>query len=137
MRAEHGSTATMARILITDDEEPVRTMMAEVLRLGGHVVVEARTAREAVDAHRDNPADLIVTDLVMKEMDGTELLRRVRAFSPHTPIVGVSGDRHGKIYLNMAKLLGAERVLAKPFTPEAFLAAVDQALLAGANPVSV
>jgi FixJ family two-component response regulator len=52
----------------------------------------------------------------------------VRSFSPHTPIVGVSGHRHGKIYLNMAKMLGAERVLEKPFTPEAFLSAITAAL---------
>jgi DNA-binding response OmpR family regulator len=118
----------MARILVTDDEEPIRTMMAEVLLHQGHIVIQARTAREALEEHRRNPADLIVTDLVMKEMDGTELLRRVRSFSPHTPIVGVSGHRHGKIYLNMAKMLGAERVLEKPFTPEAFLSAITAAL---------
>jgi CheY-like chemotaxis protein len=118
----------MARILVTDDEEPMRLMMAEVLRQHGHTVIEAHTARDAVEKHRAQPADLIVTDLVMKEMDGTELLRRVHSFSPQTPIVGVSGARHGKIYLNMAKLLGAERVLAKPFTPEAFLAVVQEAL---------
>ena len=115
-------------------------VMAETLRLHGHSVVETRTAREAVDEHRREPADLIVTDLVMKEMDGTELLRRVRAFSPHTPIVGVSGARHSKIYLNMAKLLGAERVLAKPFTPDQLLAAVNEALVTASkerdNPVS-
>lgn len=118
----------MARILITDDEAPVRAMMATVLRQVGYDVVEAKNAREAVEMHREAPADLIVTDLVMKDMDGTELLRRVRAFAPHTPIVGVSGARHAKIYLNMATLLGAERVLAKPFTTEAFLAAVSGAL---------
>lgn len=106
----------------------MRAVMAEALRNHGHTVIEAKTAREAIEEHRRNPADLIVTDLVMKEMDGTELLRRVRAFSPHTPIVGVSGAKHGTMYLNMAKLLGAERVLAKPFSPAEFVTVVHDAL---------
>lgn len=118
----------MARILVTDDEEPVRKMMADVLRYSGHEVLEARTAREALQLHQNQRADLIVTDLVMKEMDGTELLRRVRTATPDTRVIGVSGARHGTIYLNMAKLLGAEKVLAKPFTADTFLQAVNSAL---------
>lgn len=104
--------------------------MAMMLRAADHDVVEARTARQGIDQHRTAPFDLIVTDLVMKEMDGTELLRRVRSFSPRTAIMGVSGDRHSKIYLNMATLLGAERVLAKPFTQQEFLDAVNGAIAA-------
>ncbi|HVU31917.1 MAG TPA: response regulator [Opitutaceae bacterium] len=120
----------MARIIVTDDEEPIRSMMATALNQCGHTVEEAKSAREALEKHRQHPADLIVTDLVMKEMDGTELLRRVRAFSPQTPIIGVSGHRHGKIYLNMLRLLGAANVLAKPFTGDELAAAVEKALVA-------
>ena len=118
----------MARILITDDEEPIRAIMAAVLREYGHDVVEAKSARDAIEEHRREPADLIVTDLVMREMDGTELLRRVRLFSPHTPFIGISGARQGTIYLNMAKMLGAERVLAKPFTSDVFIDTVHATL---------
>lgn len=109
----------------------MRMVMAEALRYRGHTVIEARTAREALDHHRAERFDLIVTDLVMKEMDGTELLRRLQTFSPGTPVVGVSGARHGKMYLNMAKMLGAQRVLEKPFTPEQFADTVEAALAAG------
>lgn len=118
----------MARILVTDDEAPIRAGLSEMLKLCGHEVVEAKTAREALELHRAQPVDLIITDLVMKEMDGTELLRRVRATSPSTPVIGMSGDRHSTIYLNMAKMIGAERVLAKPFTAEELLKAVDEVL---------
>lgn len=109
----------------------MRGIMAEALQRCGHLVEQAATAREALQKHAANPADLIVTDLVMKEMDGTELLRRIRASSPGTPVIGVSGDRHSTIYLNMAKLLGASRILQKPFSPDEFVATVEQAL---ANP---
>lgn len=120
----------MPRILITDDEAPVRALMTDILRQSGHAVIEARNAREALELHRQEPADLIVTDMMMKDMDGTELLRRVRASSPHTPIVGISGANHGTMYLNMAKMLGAECVLSKPFTPDEFMAAVNEAFAA-------
>jgi two-component system, cell cycle response regulator CpdR len=117
----------MGRILITDDEAPVRALMAAILRQSGHDVIEARSAREALELHRQDPADLIVTDMLMQEMDGTELLRRVRASSPHTPVVAVSGGARGKFYLGMAKILEAECVLEKPFTPDELLAAINEA----------
>lgn len=103
-------------------------MMSSLLAMQGHTVVEAQAAREAIALHQAQPFDLIVTDLVMKEMDGTELLRRIRAFAPDTPVIAVSGARQGRIYLGMAKLLGAKRVLAKPFSGEEFLQAVAAAL---------
>lgn len=127
----------MTRILVTDDEEPVRMIMAEVLRRFGYEVDEARSARAALEQHRKHPADLIITDLVMRDMDGTELLRRVRASSPETRVIGISGDRRGTIYLNMAKLIGADRVLAKPFSPEELLQAVRTALEGGADATSL
>ena len=120
----------MARILITDDEEAMRAIMATTLQMRGHEVVQAKTAREAIEKHQERRADVIITDLVMKEMDGTELLRRVRAFSS-TPVIAVSGNKHSTIYLNMAKLIGAERVLAKPFPPDALVQAVDEVLAQG------
>lgn len=106
----------------------MRLTMVSLLTKQGHTVVEAQSAREAIGKHQEAPFDLIVTDLVMKEMDGTELFRRIRAFTPETPIIAISGARQGRIYLNMAKLLGAERILAKPFSAEAFLQAVSQIL---------
>jgi CheY-like chemotaxis protein len=127
----------MARILITDDEEGMRDMMAATLAQCGHSVIEARSAREALQKHQESPADLIVTDLVMREMDGTELLRRLHVFSPHTPVIAVSGNKHSTIYLNMAKLLGANRVLAKPFSPQILADAVEEALRASPSPAHV
>lgn len=125
----------MARILLTDDDDALRQTVAAALTEAGHTVVQARGAREALDLQRQNPADLLVTDLVMKEMDGTELLRRLRTFSPATPVIAMSGARQGRIYLNMAKLLGASRILAKPFTSANLLQLIDQ-VLANRQPAS-
>lgn len=121
----------MARILITDDEEGMRVMISATLTAAGHTVIETKTAREALQQHADTPADLVITDLVMKEMDGTELVRRLRASSPRTPVIAISGNHHSTIYLNMARLLGAKHVLAKPFSPQELTAAVAEVLADG------
>lgn len=105
----------------------MRQVIAEALRGFGHTTVEASGARETLALHRESPADLIITDLVMKEMDGIELLRRLRTFS-QTPVIAISGNRHNIIYLNMAKMLGAGRILAKPFSTQALLDAVNAIL---------
>lgn len=118
----------MARILLTDDDDVLRQTVAVALTTAGHTVVQARGAREALEVQRQAPAELIITDLVMKEMDGTELLRRLRGFSPDTPVIAMSGARQGRIYLNMAKLLGASRIVAKPFSFSDLLQLVDQVL---------
>lgn len=118
----------MARILITDDEESIRTALAAVLQTAGHSVLQASSAREALRIQQEQPADLVITDLVMREMDGTELLRRLRAIDPGLPFIGISGNRHGTMYLNMAKLIGADCVLEKPIPSERLLEAVDQVL---------
>ncbi len=120
----------MARILITDDEPSIRLLAGAILKASGHTVLEASSAREALRINEESPVDLVVTDLVMKEMDGTELLRRLRISHPQTRVIAVSGDRHSTIYLNMAKLLGADRILAKPFPPEALATLVEQVLAA-------
>jgi CheY-like chemotaxis protein len=118
----------MARILITDDEAPMRALMNAALSARGHTVVEAKNARDALTVHTEAPADLIVTDLVMKDMDGIELLRRVDQGTQRVPVIAVSGNPHSKIWLNMAKMVGAECVLAKPFSCEEFVQAVELAL---------
>lgn len=118
----------MARVLITDDEAPIRTLIAGILAAIGHTVIEAKSAREALRLHDEQPADLIITDLVMREMDGIELLRRVRAKSPDVPVIAVSGNSRSTIWLNMARLVGAERILAKPFSAEQLVQAVAAVL---------
>lgn len=118
----------MARILITDDEAPVRDSIAAALASVGHTVMAAKSAREALKLHAETPADLIITDLAMRDMDGIELLRRVRSSTPQTPVIAISGHRHGTIWLNMAKMVGADRILAKPFSMQELADAVSRVL---------
>jgi CheY-like chemotaxis protein len=106
----------MARILVIDDDEPVRTTVRETLEHFGHTVIEARNGTEGLALFSHAHADLVITDIVMPEKDGLEVLRELRSMRPSVKIIAISGagrDR-GAVYLNTAKLMGAATVLPKP-----------------------
>jgi CheY-like chemotaxis protein len=68
----------MARILLIEDNDPLRAMLAERLALVGHTVVEAGNGRDGLDLFWQAGADLVITDLVMPEIDGLEVVRQLR-----------------------------------------------------------
>lgn len=120
----------MARILLIDDDDAVRTVMRLTLARFGHTVTEARNGREGLTRFREGGADLLITDIVMPEADGLEVLMELGKHRPAVRIIAISGGgrQDASDHLHVAKLLGAANVLAKPFSPEALLAAVNEAL---------
>jgi DNA-binding response OmpR family regulator len=125
---------TMARILLIDDDDSVRMVLRMTLVHHGHSVVEARNGQEGLDLFQSSGADLLITDIVMPEKEGLEVLMEMRRKYPTVKIIAISGGgRQGTIdYLHVARLMGAHKVLAKPFTGEALLAAIEE-LLPGAS----
>jgi DNA-binding NtrC family response regulator len=108
----------MARIILIEDDETLRPMLAQSLRLVGHFVVEARTGREAESMIRVDVPDLVVTDIVMPDQDGIGVIMMIQQEFPKTPVIVMSGGRPNTlIYLDIAQKLGAKRLLEKPFTP--------------------
>ena len=120
----------MARILLIDDDNLFRATLHLTLADFGHTVIEARDGKEGMKLLPDARADLVITDLVMPEMEGFEVLTEVRKTHPPMKIIVVSGGVQGdtRNFLRMAEHLGAGKVLAKPFTSEALLAAVNELL---------
>jgi len=119
----------MAHILIIDDEISLRTVMTCTLSAAGHNVSQAGNGREGLAALGRAPTDLVITDLVMPEQDGVEMIMALRLRFPTLPVIAMSGDlRHSALYLEIATRLGVRRTLAKPFTGEALLSAVDETL---------
>ena len=120
----------MARILLIDDDYAVRTVMRLTLVHFGHTVTESRDGREGLKLLDQINVDLLITDIVMPEVDGLEVVIEVAKRRPAMRIIAISGG--GRLnesdHLHVAKLLGATKVLAKPFTTEALLAAVNEAL---------
>jgi two-component system response regulator (stage 0 sporulation protein F) len=69
----------MATILVIDDQEPIRTLLRRALEWAGHKVLEASNGRLGLALYRASAADLIITDIVMPEMDGLDKYRRTNA----------------------------------------------------------
>lgn len=125
----------MAGILLVEDEAPIRRMLERTLERAGHVVVAVEDGRKALAALQAATIDLVLTDIVMPELEGLEAINRIRQLRPDMPIIAMSGGGWGKAgdYLRSARLLGATRTLQKPFTSNELLQIVDEALR-GAGP---
>ena len=120
----------MQRILIIDDDEQVRDLLSEILGRAGYEVVTASNGAEGLRLYRAQPADLVITDLIMPEKEGMETIIALRKDFPKVRIIAVSGGgRSGAIsYLPIAKSLGAARTVAKPFSKQEILDAVRDTL---------
>jgi len=120
----------MASIIVVDDEDSVRDLMARILTRAGHDVRSTADGATAAQLHRQRRADLVVTDLFMPEQDGLETMQMLRDVDGGTRILAVSGGAGGRMLdaLADAALLGADDVLPKPFTPEELTGAVAKLL---------
>ena len=120
-------------ILVTDDEDSIRNLLVSWLQRFGHDVSSAGNARDALRYAAKQTFDLVITDIVMPDGDGFELIGVFRKKQPAARILAISGGGkflQGADCLNVARGLGADAVLMKPFSWEQLQAAVDRALLA-------
>ena len=128
----------MASILLADDDDSLRTMLRITLTKLGHTVHEARNGREALSLYEQEPADLIITDLVMPDKEGLEIIRELRRKKANVKIIAMSGG--GRVsatgYLKIAKAMGADLVLAKPFSGDEIRAGLNQLLPPGSSGTS-
>ncbi len=120
----------MARILLIDDDDQFREMLAEILAGAGYEVVEARNGNAGAKAQYERPADLVITDIVMPEKEGLEVIRELRRQDPEVGIIAISGGGcySGAHYLEVAEKLGADRALAKPFKRRDLLESISEIL---------
>jgi DNA-binding response OmpR family regulator len=107
----------MQRILIIDDEADFRTMAIQVLDAPGFEILQASDGAEGLRKFREASFDLVITDILMPEKDGIELIHSLRRESKEVKILAVSGGgRDGRSnYLKVAEDFGANGTLAKPF----------------------
>jgi len=122
----------MAKILIIDDDEQMRAMLQQMLSRFGHEVTQAANGTEGLERFRADPADLVITDLIMPDKEGIETIVELRRDFPHVKIIAISGGaRCGTLdFLPLAKRLGASSTLAKPFEREQLLETVHHVLTA-------
>lgn len=121
----------MALILVIDDEFAVRAFIRQVLEGAGHQVLEAEDGLVAVRLLRQHAPSLIITDILMPEKDGVEVIMELRESHPHLGIIAISGGGRGLdagFNLRVAEDFGAHRTLAKPFGKRELLDAVTALL---------
>ena len=120
----------MAFVLLVDDDDQFRNMLQSMLERLGHSVAIARNGNEALVRYAERSPDLVITDLIMPDKEGLELIRELRQQSRDLPIIAMSGGGRTKpaIYLKMAGSLGARAVLTKPFTFRQLTAAISDAI---------
>jgi CheY-like chemotaxis protein len=110
----------MAKILIIDDQAEVRDILRRSLEIAGHSVVEAHNGAHGIEVYQRERADVVVTDILMPDRDGMEVIAGLRRVDPAARILAISGGgSKGRVdFLGMATMLGAKATLNKPFSPK-------------------
>ena len=120
----------MAEILVVDDMQDVRDGIVAVLRAAGHSVSEAKDGREAIAKLGQHKYALVVTDIMMPEQDGTEVIMYMEGQSPRPLVLAISGGAPNVpayMALHLARLK-ADATLMKPFRNEELRSRVESLL---------
>jgi len=116
------------RILLVDDDISQRKMFASLLRNHGYAVLDAGNGRKAMEHLEREPVDLLITDMVMPEMDGVQTILAVRNRCPGVKIIAVAERKltPAESSLNIARILGSQKHFVKPLVPDELLDAVRE-----------
>ena len=122
----------MATILVIDDDQAMRRLLVNSLTALKHTVIDAADGREGVALAATHKPALVITDILMPEKEGIETMRELRQYTPSVKIIAISGGglSHNMLFLDLAKTLGADATLAKPFRPADLINTVEALLLA-------
>lgn len=119
----------MAKIVLTEDEPPLRTIFTRWLEAAGHTVIPCKTAMEGYAAIRETPeTELLITDLMMPGANGADLVYLLNALARSLPILVVTASRDDAELKELRSEAGVISILRKPIGAKAFLAAVTEAL---------
>lgn len=120
----------MGKILIVDDEAPIRALMRATLTMAGHQIVEASGGEEALEKIKKTNFDLVVLDIMMPVTDGYEVLERVKAMPSRAnlPVIVVTAKAYDSDGIMREMTGGAIDHITKPFDPADLEVAVSRAL---------
>ena len=118
----------MKRILFIDDNEPFRVSFSRILERQGFAVTQAEDGLVGLRKFREETPDLVICDLIMPEMEGTETIQELLRLKPGLKIIAISGG--GRVnpldYLKVAQMMGALEKLAKPFSSDELISIIER-----------
>ncbi len=117
----------MAKILIIEDVDEARNSIRRTLEIEGYNVITAPDGKKGLNLIQADAPDLVITDILMPEMEGLETIQKIAKSKPNLPVIVMTGSI-GTPYLQAGLHFGAVYGLYKPFTPEKLLSAVTKAL---------
>ena len=113
----------MYNILVCDDEEGIRTLIAKYAKFEGHNVIEAENGMQAIEICRNKDIDIIVMDIMMPELDGFSAVREIRKDKdPPVIMLSARGEEYDRIH---GFEVGADDYLVKPFSPKELMMRID------------
>lgn len=120
----------MEKILVIDDDKVIRVILRQLFEHAGYEVCVASDGQEGIEMYTSESPDLVVTDLIMPEKEGIEVIKEMIKSDPAVKIIAISGGGVGKaqVYLGLARSFGAAHVFEKPLNVQQMLETVDQML---------
>jgi DNA-binding response OmpR family regulator len=119
---------TMFRVLVIDDEKDILLMLKKMLERAGFEVDIALNGVAGMELFERLAFDLVITDIIMPDKEGLELIREIKKKNPSVRIIAMSGG--GRLsaqgYLDVAKKFGADKIFQKPFTQKELLHSINE-----------
>lgn len=114
-------------ILIVDDDDMMREFITELLNVNDFKTTEADNGKSGLISFRANSPDLVVTDIIMPEMEGISFIRELRNINKDIPIIAMTGNIHGRMeeFLEISEKIGADAILRKPVKNDELLDAIN------------
>jgi CheY-like chemotaxis protein len=118
------------QILVIDDEPSIRFLLGKMLEREGYAVITAADGEEGMKLFQESPFDLVITDIIMPEKEGIEIIMEIKNEHPDIPVIAISGGGFNSpgSYLDIARAAGAAAVLEKPVEKEILLSQVQNLL---------
>lgn len=120
----------MAKILLIDDDPTIQKVFSQFLTGMGHEIMQAENGKEGMSMLQETRPDLVITDIMMPEMDGLEILMQLRDTHDSVPVIAISGGMRALPvnFLQQAKLFEARYVFEKPVPLDVLRNAVTELL---------